>query len=335
MNSPWDIKKTDFPQAGTLSDKIKFVLGYAILAPSTHNSQPWFFKIDNDSCKIYYDKNLKIPEADPIGRDLYISMGCLVENLVIASNYFGIFKDLEVVLNGDLIANIYFQEDGQKNTDLEYLVDAIPKRINARGLFEAKRLPEGIEAEMMSLKKDGRIRIDFITKKEEIEKLSALTAEGLRLAYKKPSFRKEMSSWMNNSLSAKKEGLPGYSLTIPFILSFLIPTLVRFLDISPLLARLNFRSMASVPFICLFSSQESNPSVWFETGRLAQRFMLHLNSKNIRTSVFVASIEMGDLYKKVQEIVGISLKPQFLFCAGYMENVQKHSPRHNLEDKMV
>jgi len=299
MSNPWNIKKEDFPQGGALRDKIKFVLGYAILSPSTHNSQPWLFKVGDDSCMIYYDKSLKIPEADPLGRDLYISMGCMVENLVIAAGYFGILKNIGVRIQGSslyykddpCIVEVYFQDSGQRNMGLEYLVDIIPERVNARGLFESKPLPENIKAEMMSLKKDSPVRTDFITDKEKISKLAGLTAEGLKLAYKNPSFRKEMSGWMRNSLSLSKTGLPGYSLRMPFVLSFIIPTLVRFFDLSPLLAKLNYKSMSSAPFICLFSSEESNPSIWFETGWLAQRFMLHLNSKGVRTSIFVASID--------------------------------------------
>ncbi len=335
MKSPWDIKKEDFPKNGSLKDKIKFVLGYAILAPSTHNSQPWLFKIKEDSCEIYYDPKLKIPQGDPLSRDLYISLGCLMENLVIASNYFGIFREIKVVLNDNFVAEIYFKEQGEQNQDLAYLVDIIPQRVNARGIFEDKPLQDDIQAEMMSLKKDGRIRTDFITSKEKIEKIAAITAEGLKLAYKNPSFRKEMSGWMQNSLSAKKSGMPGYSLKMPFLLSFIIPTLVKFFDISPILARLNYKSLASAPFICIFSAEESIPSVWFETGRMAQRFMLQLNSKGIKTSIFVASIEMGNLYEKVQEVGRINLRPQFLFCAGYMKGTQEHSPRHALEDKLI
>jgi len=335
MPNPWNIKKENFPSNGNLIDRIKFVLGYAILAPSTHNSQPWLFRIENDSVKIYYDKNLKIPEADPIGRDLYISLGCFLENLAIAANYFGIIRDVKYVLQDNLVAEIYFNDDGQRNKDLEYLVDTIPKRVNARGFFEQKTLSKKIRAKMMSLKKDQRIRINFVTDKEKIKKLSEITAEGLRLAYKRPSFRKEMSGWMHNSLSGKKSGLSGYSLRMPFILSFIVPTLVRFFDISPLLAKLNYKSMSSVPFVCILSSKESSPSIWLEVGRLAERYMLQLNSESIRASIFVASIEMGDLYKKVQETIGDNLIPQFLFCAGYMKHVQKHSPRQSVDEKIL
>jgi nitroreductase len=36
----------DFPIAGTPAEQLRFLLHYAVLAPSGHNSQPWLFKID-------------------------------------------------------------------------------------------------------------------------------------------------------------------------------------------------------------------------------------------------------------------------------------------------
>ncbi len=335
MTDPWNIKKEDFPLSGSLNDKIRFVLGYAILAPSTHNSQPWLFKIEGNSCRIYYDPKLRLPEADPLGRDLYISMGCLIENLFIASSYFGILKDLKMKLEDELIVEFIFMDGNSINSNFECLLDTIPKRVNVRGIFEDKSVPEDVRAELLSLNKDGRLKINFITDKERIEKLASLTAEGLKMAHGRPVFRKEMHRWMKSSLTTEKEGLPGYSLRMPFILSFIIPVLVRFFDLSLLLAKLNYKSMVSVPFVCLITSVENSPSVWTDTGRLAERLMLHINSKGIKTSIFVASIEMGELYKKVQDILQTEMTPQFLFCAGYMSHRQKHSPRHSLEDKIV
>lgn len=66
-----------------MQESIKEILKYGILAPSTHNTQPWLFKVKDNSVEIYYDPKLKLPEADKEGRDLYISMGCLIENIII------------------------------------------------------------------------------------------------------------------------------------------------------------------------------------------------------------------------------------------------------------
>jgi hypothetical protein len=37
----WDVRESDFPINGSDEEKLKFLLSYAILAPSSHNSQPW------------------------------------------------------------------------------------------------------------------------------------------------------------------------------------------------------------------------------------------------------------------------------------------------------
>ena len=35
--NPWAITEQDFPVAGSVEEQLRFLLGYAILAPSSHN----------------------------------------------------------------------------------------------------------------------------------------------------------------------------------------------------------------------------------------------------------------------------------------------------------
>ena len=334
MKNPWDIDRNNYPKDGSLANKIRFVLGYGILAPSTHNTQPWLFKIKENSVEIYYDPKLMLPEGDPRSRDLYISMGCLIENTLIASGHFKILGRFDVGLRDSLVAEIFFKEEGN-NYEYADLLDTIPQRVNSRGLFKPNLIPEDSVQKTLSLNDFEGIEIHRVSDKERILKFAELTASGLKMAHGRPRFRQEMSRWMHNSLSPAKEGLHGYSLRMPFLFSFIIPWLVRFRDLSPMLADLNYKSIASVPLVNVISAQESNPETWLKVGRLAQRTMLYLNSQNIKTSIFVASIEMGDLHKEVQKLLNITTEPQFLFVAGYMDYDQKHSPRHNLEEKLL
>ena len=47
---PWEVKIEDFHKQSTEADKLKFLLNFAVLAPSSHNSQPWKFGIkDRDA----------------------------------------------------------------------------------------------------------------------------------------------------------------------------------------------------------------------------------------------------------------------------------------------
>ena len=43
--SVWAVDDADFPRDAAIDEQIRFLLNYAILAPSSHNSQPWRFAV--------------------------------------------------------------------------------------------------------------------------------------------------------------------------------------------------------------------------------------------------------------------------------------------------
>ncbi len=336
-----DIKWSDFYSEKSSEDRIKFLLKYAILAPSTHNSQPWLFKVTNNSCKIYFDNSKRIIEADPIERDLYISFGCLIENLIIAGRYFNVFDRAEYFGKQDnnCVAEIFFKnlEDQKENTLDQFTawIDAILERVNARGIFEKRSIEKKILDNINQLNTFPGLEIHLITKNEKIREIASLTAEGLKFAYASRAFRKEMAKWMNSSFSKREEGIPGYSLRMPTLISLFFPTLIKFFNLSKWVAILNYRSISSAQLICIISAEENNPITWIKVGQLFERITLHFKINDIKTSVFVASIEMGELYKRIQQILGTARIPHMLFCAGYMTFNQRPNLRHSVENKIM
>lgn len=321
-------------------DRIRFLLKFAILAPSTHNTQPWLLRIEDNSCKIYYDPRLQLKEADPRGRDLYISLGCCLENLIIAAKYFRVYKTVDYHCNkkNNLVAEVFFEElmkDKQVDEDFAKLATAITKRVNVRGFFKAQRIDKYLIEKIQSIDRLHDLELAFITEREKIEELATLTAEGLRLAHSRKSFRKEMSNWINSDLSKRLEGIPGYALKMPTILSFIFPTLVKLFNLGRTLSKINYKSMISAPLVCVVSAQKNDPLVWLRVGQLVQRLMLELNVAGLKTSIFVAAIEMGDLYKQVQKVLRTNYIPQFLFCAGYMSGRQRYTLRYPVEKKLL
>ena len=89
MGDAWKIKEENFPETGGIEEKIRFLLNYAILAPSFHNTQPWKFSIKGNNIEVYADFTRQLPEVDPEKRELYISVGCAISNLLIAAEHFG------------------------------------------------------------------------------------------------------------------------------------------------------------------------------------------------------------------------------------------------------
>ena len=334
-----NINSNDFFQLASSRERIKFLLQYAILAPSTHNSQPWLFKVGESSCKIFYDRSKQILAADPIGRDLYVSFGCLLENMRIAAEYFRVFSRIRYLIDTEenLVAEMFFRNLGslESNEEYRHLIDAIVKRVNARGIFKDGPISQELQKIIANLNDFNGIHPHLVSDRQKILQLAELTAEGLKIAYKSSAFRREMAQWIHHSLSRKKDGIPGYSLRMSLPVSFIFPTLVNFFNIGSQVAKLNYISVSSAPLIGIITTSENNRENWLNVGRIFERITLTLYVAGVKTSIFVASIEIGELYKKVQEIIGTSDIPQLLFCAGYMDFDQKPNLRFSVEEKLI
>lgn len=59
------INEANFPLTGTLEDQYRFLLQYAILAPSTFNTQPWQFALTESGIAVFADYSRRMPAADP------------------------------------------------------------------------------------------------------------------------------------------------------------------------------------------------------------------------------------------------------------------------------
>jgi hypothetical protein len=67
------------------------------LAPSSHNTQPWLFKIVDNSIELYADRTRALPVVDPEARELTISCGAALYHLIVTIKYFGFEYRLEVL----------------------------------------------------------------------------------------------------------------------------------------------------------------------------------------------------------------------------------------------
>lgn len=317
------------------------ILSYAIRAPSTHNSQPWLFKLQTNGVSIYYNEKLFLPEADHDGRDLYISIGCMLENMIIAATHFGFSTSYIFIENSkdNHIIDVSFEKSNVSSEKNEKLFIKIPNRVNSRGQFKDEDLFEEVSKIIEFNNKeflDKSISLIILKKKEDINKMAELTRSAILEAYNRPSFRKEVSHWMNSNLSRKKEGLPGYSLKLPLILSIIIPILIRYFNMGKVLGKLNYKSIKSAPLIFIFSSLNNSKKDWINVGMYAEKLMLSLQSSGFQTSIFVGSIEIGDLYKDVQKLTNLnSGRPEFIFAVGHIEGKHKITPRHKLEEKII
>jgi nitroreductase len=71
---------TRFPDRATIGT----ALTMAIRAPSVHNTQPWLWRVGENSVHLHSNPSLQLPSTDPDSRDLTISCGIALNHCVVA-----------------------------------------------------------------------------------------------------------------------------------------------------------------------------------------------------------------------------------------------------------
>ena len=84
------------------TDLRRWALGYAILAPSPHNRQPWLADLrEPDMIVLRVDRTRLLPETDPWFRQVMIGQGTFIEALVIALRERGVDPTLTLFPQGE------------------------------------------------------------------------------------------------------------------------------------------------------------------------------------------------------------------------------------------
>jgi hypothetical protein len=70
-------------------EDFNFLVECAVKAPSGHNTQPWKFENAANEIIIHPDFKRALPVVDADNYELYISLGCALENMLIAAKQKG------------------------------------------------------------------------------------------------------------------------------------------------------------------------------------------------------------------------------------------------------
>ena len=324
----WAIDYRDFDNQATQADKLKFLIKFAILAPSNHNSQPWKFQVSDQEITIMPDFDRSLPASDCNNRQLYISLGCAVENIVIAGDYYGLKSATQYSQQKDrLCTKISFKQLTSRSRDINHLIFYIPKRHTNRNQY-TDRLPTKSFLDHIQDYAQPDIQIATVRNKNQKYAIVDIVMQATNTAMENKEFRRELSQYIKSNFTHSAIGMPGFTIGMPTPISLIAPQIVKYLNVAKLSKKRDEALLKRyTPMFGIISSKTDSEQNWLEAGRVYEHIALQAEKQTIKTAPMAAAIQIGEFYKDLQKILGISLRPQIFFRMGYSNITTHHSPR--------
>jgi hypothetical protein len=335
--TPWGIEEDDFHQLSLLDEKIKFLLNYAILAPSGRNTQPWRFKLQPDGVLVYADASRSLAAADPDNRELNISIGAALMNLRVAAARFGLSCEVKYEAADptlDLRASVKISTPRTNYNNLEDVFPALTKRHTNRRPYHARSLNEAVVWKLGKIAAGKKAGLMIITDKARQEQIAHLIARGARIQLSNAKFRKELAAWIRSNFAHEGDGISADGLGLPDFISWSGPWLVKTLYTGRRRGKADSKLAASAAALVLLHGEDTLESL-LEAGELLEHFLLMLTTMRLHCSFFNQPVEVQELRSEVRSMLALSDLPQLLFRIGYASPVVRPMPRRPLESVLI
>lgn len=326
-----------FPVCGTTRSKLEALVRFAIRAPSSHNSQPWRFRVAGDTLELRADRSRRLPVVDPDDRELVISCGAALGCIEIALHNFGYEGAIELVPPGpdpDLLARIGLGDVREVTTMDRALFAALPERRTHRLPF----LPRAPDADVFAaLEATGRqLGVWFrILQSESNERtLAELITEGDREQMANPAFREELASWLTPNRSKSRDGMPGWTYGLGPVASVGVPLIVRTFDTGDGRAAIDRDLISRSSILAIVGTSTDTPHDWMQTGRVLLQVLLRATVDGMAASFLNQPIEIPSLRLRLRQMLAVSGYPQLILRMGYPTRQDRRTPRRDILEVM-
>lgn len=333
----WSIDETAFPTQGTTRQQLEFVLQYAVLAPSVHNTQPWLFQLGERTVELYADRSRALPVADPDDRELVMSCGAALLHLLISLRHYGLQPQVEIFarpLDPDLLATVELAGAYRATPQEEQLFRAIPKRRTNRKAFESRSLPENLLVDLQAAARQEGALLEIVNGEKRRNALVDLVADADRLQMANKRFRRELAAWVRPNRSSSRDGIPGYGFGLADLISVGGPFVIRTFDLGGFHAARDREMADGSPVLAVVSTQADMPRDWLAAGQALARVLLLARAEGVWASFLNQPIEVEELRPGVRQTMGDTGYPQLILRMGYGPEVRS-TPRRPVSDVLL
>ncbi|WP_096186452.1 hypothetical protein [Evansella halocellulosilytica] len=345
---PWE--KDD---EGPFHDQLHLI-NAAILASNPHNSQPWLFKVSDDYIDVYADMSRHLGAFDPFKREMFIGLGCAIENLMLAAEANGYHPRIHytpMTSEPLCLGRIHLKKGKVKPSPLYHY---IYERHTNRGLYDLDLLisPKLFEEMEFLTSEERNVNLQSFQSTEEKKVISDLIINSTEAIIADEEMSIASNRWFNDSWKELQDSRDGITLDAQGE-SFLIRTFGKILP--PLSRERNDKfwlnatkerhTTSAAAYGLLSVRNASDHEELARAGRVWQRLHLFGTKEGLGMHPLNQLNEMSDREKalgstpffqsELKRLTPSTWEGIFLFRLGYPLKDPLPSPRRAIEDVLM
>jgi nitroreductase len=315
----WSLQAQDYPRTGTVAERMRFLLGYAILAPSGHNTQPWLFRIRADGVDLIADRTRCLPVVDPHDRALVISCGAALGHLCTAMRHFGHEPLVQIrpdPAEPDLLARATLGPAAEPSHDEVARFEAIVHRRTTRLRYADEPVDADLRQGLLSAAAQHGVELAVIEDMDRKQAIAKLVAAGDRAQFADPAFRRELASWVHSRRSATLDGMSGSAFGMPDVLSAAGGLVIRTFDMGNGQGAKDEALATGAPALLVLATPTDETDDWLRAGMALSAILLSVTAAGWTSAYLNQPVEMDTLRPLVRAAAAVEGHPQLLFRIG-------------------
>lgn len=302
------------------------LLRSAIAAPSSHNTQPWKFRVEEGRIDVFLDPTRWLTVADADRRELHLSVGAAIENLVLAAEHFGLRPDVVYFpdpADAEWVARVVLTADPHPRRPSLY--PEIARRRTNRRVYRPEPLDGGELADLVSVAWDSGVWAWTSTDPIVAARVARLVARGDRIEFSDPRFRRELADLIGQGF-----------LDLPRPIAMLARIAVARIDLGRRIARRDQALVEKAPALLGVVSSADDALTRVRAGQAVQRVWLLASRLGLAVQPMSQPLQVPQLRAELAECMGLPHRyPQLLFRIGYAARQRRVPRRRPIEEVLL
>lgn len=318
MREQTDSRIDTFPYLGSTREKFRYLVRYAILAPSIQNSQPWKFRMRDDAVFLLADRSRALPIVDPDGRELAISAGAALHHLTLAMRCHGMLPSVAYLpdpTERDVLARIEYAGEYQPDSIELSLLRQISHR-HTGTVMEEDPVPSFMLADLEHMVEGSDCRIIWVGHGPLRLAVAEMVQESDKVLFSGERFREEFAAWVRPRRRGAVDGIPADKLGFKGLLSWLAPWLIQHVNLGKANGRDGLVQAATAPALGILCTRDDNPVDWLNAGQALARLWLRATEHGLRCAVLYQPLEVPGVRERLRRDLRLTDYPQAILRIG-------------------